>query len=346
MRGRAQRGRAQTMDLADVVDDALQVVVEFIGGKSVIQLRATSRNLRSKTHPLITALHLGDPTTRWSARSKLKEGVLEPLGTFDQKAFLPFCSGLKWLRLRGGGFEKLDGRRSRVGISSFSALTTLHLESSDIRDIGPLASCPSLAEVHLGWLKKLTDISPLADCAALTHLALHQCFALADISPIAACTGLQKFSSAGSKAISDFSPLASCTAMTTLRISRSAMLPDELKDFSWIASCAALTELILVDTFFGLADLSLLASCTALESIDLSGCCEIYRIEGETPDDYEYQEPEFENEAHDRIDALFEQLPRLAVVYTPEGGAIRAVPGADPVYEPPEPDSDCDRFDY
>ena len=345
MRGRAQRGRAQTMDLADVVDDALQLVVEFIAeksvygiwtpGKSVVQLRATSRNLRSKTHPLITALHLRDPNRRWS--SKLKKDVLDPSSTFNQKAFLPFCSGLKWLRLSFGGFEKLDGRGSRIGISAFSALTTLHLDHSDIRDIRPLTSCPSLAEVHLNGLKKLTDISPLAGCAALTYLALHQCFALADISPIAACTGLRRFSSSYSKNITDYSPLASCTAMTTLYLYH-----IESTDFSWIASCTALTELNMIHTSF--ADLSPLASCKALKSIELTGCCEIYRIDGPTPDDYEYLEPKYDDGAHDEIHALFEQLPQLTTVHPPEGGTMRAAaPGADPVYES---DSDCDRFDY
>ena len=129
--------------------------------------------------------------------------------------------------------------------------------------------------------------------------------------------------------------------MTTLYLYRISL---ESTDFSWIASCTALTELMLLHTSF--ADLSPLASCKALKSIGLTGCCEIYRIDGETPDDYEYLEPKYDDGAHDEIHALFEQLPQLTTVYPPEGGTMRAAaPGAYPVYES-DSESDCDRFDY
>jgi hypothetical protein len=106
--------------------------------------------------------------------------------------------------------------------------------------LSPLAACPHLTRLEVGYydalvdltglgglsdLQHLTlggdsydsmpirDLSPLSNCTALRHLSLWDCNELLELSPLAACIGLRHLSLFGCTKLSTISALAPCTEL-------------------------------------------------------------------------------------------------------------------------------------
>ncbi|KAL0217381.1 hypothetical protein RCL1_007962 [Eukaryota sp. TZLM3-RCL] len=167
------------------------------------------------------------------------------------------------------------------GIQLLTNLTSLHLESTKISDVGPLSSLTNLFGLNLSFtnvsvitslrsLTKLTtlylsstnvsDVSPLSGLTNLTALSLNSTN-VRDITSLSSLTNLTTLL-LNSTRISDISPLSTLTNLTML-----SLRSTSVSDVSALSNMTKLTELNLQST--RISDVTPLSNLTSLTDLNL-----------------------------------------------------------------------------
>ncbi len=143
-------------------------------------------------------------------------------------------------------FLSVDGILSLAPLARMTSLTMLRLNNSSFHDVSPLTSMTNLFNLFLDNCINVVDLKPLSLITSLE--ALH-------------CTALTRLESGGWPRFADhFSKL---TALTVWNC-------KAMDNVNFLDGCTSLSHLKL--SFCNIENLSALATCSGLESVDLTYC--------------------------------------------------------------------------
>jgi Leucine-rich repeat (LRR) protein len=153
---------------------------------------------------------------------------------------------IEHLRTSGGVVLFLTGEAYNAltwlpdSIAQLTALTTLHLNNTQVSDLTPIAQLTALTMLDL-QKTQVSDLTPIAQLTALTILHLNRTL-VSDLTPIAQLTALT-FLDLNNTQVSDLTPVAQLTALTMLELT-----DTQVSDLTPIAQLTALALLDLTDT--------------------------------------------------------------------------------------------------
>lgn len=194
-------------------------------------------------------------------------------------------------------------------------LRTVYLwQGKELKDLRPFsASAQTLCKFKIFGCPNLRSLNGLEQCSELRHVSISQCDQLYDVTAIGGMTRLETLNLFHCNAVQDASAVSRCIMLRTLHISSKSMeeMPvlgactqlhkvnvtfcrrlrslngvyacpalrtmtasacDSLVDIAAIASCEALEELDLSGGCCSLRDIAVVGACAALRSLDLAGC--------------------------------------------------------------------------
>lgn len=171
-----------------------------------------------------SSLHLLSPRTRMpqptpaptpaaTVRVNFPDAVLDEAIREELRLGAAKLNDADMLALTNLHGEMTQSIQNLTGLEFATNLTTVHFDSEQVRDVGPLASLTNLEEL---WLRgnQISDVSPLASLTNLKDLRLDG-NQISDVSPLASLTNLWRLD-LGFNQISDVSPLASLPDLRSL----------------------------------------------------------------------------------------------------------------------------------
>lgn len=153
------------------------------------------------------------------------------------------------------------------GLSAFSSLTSLSVDSYELTDIRGLASLTNLTSLSLEGCDMVTDYSVLYTLKNLQDLSLRDT-SIKEIGFISEMPDLSSFTLDDSSVL-DLSPLADCAGLTSLVLADCS----EAADFSSVDSLTGLTSLEL--SLYSTQKMPALNTLTRLEKLAISGAGDI-----------------------------------------------------------------------
>lgn len=153
------------------------------------------------------------------------------------------------------------------GLSAFSSLTALSVDSYELTDIRGLASLTNLTSLSLDGCDMTTDYSVLYTLNHLQALSLIDT-SVKEIGFVSEMPDLSSFTLDDSSVL-DLSPLADCTGLTSLVLTDCS----EAVDFSFVDSLTGLTSLEL--SLYSTQKMPTLTTLSHLEKLTISGAKDI-----------------------------------------------------------------------
>lgn len=201
-------------------------------------------------------------------------------------------------------------------------LKTLSLileDSSCIKDLYPLSSCPQLESLTI--VATMTNISPLSRLQRLENLCIKECEMVFDVSPLSTCQQLKNVCFRGCKLI-DLSPISNCQRLQSLGFQACSQLVELTQLTPSISNFHHITSLSL-ESCCQLVDISPLTTCKTIRKIDLSFCLNVNfapladcnRLQHIELRGSDYYHAWDDNVSQDMVEELRKILPHVTVGY-------------------------------
>lgn len=151
---------------------------------------------------------------------------------------------------------------------------------SELEKITAVAECRNLESLDLSCCLELKSLEPLRRLIKLRHLNLFQCSKVEDFSPIASLCSLEKLKVAGHAIFNDHGYLKTLTELIELNVTRGIDLsrggswPDSHPSPTHLGALSTLKKLQIleVESWERLEDITALADCRELEHLNLGHC--------------------------------------------------------------------------